>query len=426
MSRRILAALTLAASLLCFAGAAADLPEKWRSWRYSRRITGPAVESLTHAELKLPWEIFSHCTASCADLRLVNSRGEEVPYEMMQGRQRSTEQIRHLSILENSFIAGKFTQVVGKLPDQVPLSFDRLTVQTTLADFLVSAEVALSDDAKVWRIVEPKAPIARFRSRAIEGTQSIPIEGLSSLYVRIRVFSTEEKFPVDGLTVASDMGVKRETETVPVTFASGASGDPEIVTWKTTLASANQPISELRLQTESQEFYRVVRVMGSSDNQEWNYIASGIVYRYLAGEKKRESLVLEFPGMSGFRFIRVEMVNGNDQPLGAVGLTLAAVPWTILLRYAPAEQDRLLYGNERAKQPQYDLAHYFDFGPVSKPAYLILSVGSEEITGNYRDPRPFTEQHPEVLWLALGAAIVLIGLTAIKTLRTPAKPAGQT
>jgi hypothetical protein len=77
----------------------------------------------------------------------------------------------------------------------------------------------------------------------------------------------------------------------------------------------------------------------------------------------------------------------------------------------------LLYGNEKALQPQYDLGRYFDSG-LCKPLYRVLALGPEEETANYRDPRAFTERHPELLWSALGAAILLIGLTAIKALRS--------
>ena len=100
----------------------------------------------------------------------------------------------------------------------------------------------------------------------------------------------------------------------------------------------------------------------------------------------------------------------------------AAVPSTLLFKQAAGQGYRLFYGNEKAGRPQYDLAHYLQFGPA-KPVYRTLTLGPEQETVNYRDPRPFTERHPEVLWSALGLAIVLIGLTALKTLRSAGAPA---
>ena len=50
---------------------------------------------------------------------------------------------------------------------------------------------------------------------------------------------------------------------------------------------------------------------------------------------------------------------------------------------------------------------------------LRAAFGSEELTSNYFDPRPFTERHPALLGLALGIAVILLGYAALRALRTP-------
>jgi len=56
---------------------------------------------------------------------------------------------------------------------------------------------------------------------------------------------------------------------------------------------------------------------------------------------------------------------------------------------------------------------------------LHPSLGTEEPTSNYADPRPFTERHPNLLWLALAIAVVLLGYAALRALRTPNAPTPQ-
>jgi len=187
----------------------------------------------------------------------------------------------------------------------------------------------------------------------------------------------------------------------------------------------NQPISELQITTDNPEFYRAVRISGSSDGQEWPYWGSGVVYRYAQGNQTRELLRVDFPEATGNKLLRVEIINGNDEPLVNLQLSLAAVPRVLAFKQVAGQQYRLIYGNEKALRPQYDLGHYLDSG-VPKPVYRILTLGPEEETANYRDPRPFTERHPELLWSALGAAIFLIGLTAIKALRSTGNPTPHT
>jgi hypothetical protein len=423
MMRRVTTALLLA-GVFCFLAISANLPDRWRSWHYSRAIVATASETDQPVELSLPWEMFAHCRPDCADLRIVNSSGQEVPYVLQEKHTQQNAQSHTAGIIENSFVAGQYTQVVADLGGS-SLNYDRVRVETSRPDFIVWAEVALSDDTKTWRIVEARAPIARFRSRTVDGTQTIPIQGLSSRYVRVRINDSDAQFPVSGISVLHEETIPFSRKPIQTGFAEEKSTDASESVWRATLGSLHQPLSEVELKTDSPEFYRAVRVGGSSDGQEWMYFGSGVIYRYKLGDKTRESLRVEFPESSGYRFVRVEVVNGNDQPLANLSIAVAAVPRTLLFRHNAGQSYRLIYGNEKANRPRYDLAHYLDSAPA-RPVYPALSLGPEEETVNYSDPRPFTERHPELLWGALGVAIVLIGLTALKTLRTPGGAAPRT
>jgi hypothetical protein len=286
---------------------------------------------------------------------------------------------------------------------------------------MVWAEVALSDDAKTWRVVEPRAPIARFRKRSVAGTQTIPFKGLNSRYIRVRIFAANRQFPVIGLAVFHAVTEPAELSQVPATFAqakiSRPADDEKASTWETHLASSHIPVSQLRFATDSAEFYRAVRISASLDGKEWSYHGSGCIYRYQLGGSVRQSLSIDFAEWPENQDLRVEVLNGNDAELSNVKLSLFAIPRRVLLKSQAGATYRLVYGNERAASPHYDLAHYLEADP-GRPAYLALIPGPEEITANYSDPRPFTERHPELLWISLGIAIALIGLTALRTLRT--------
>ena len=420
-ARGALALLVVCSS--CWFVSAADLPEKWRVWRYSRAVQTQPPGADGPAELTLPWEIFAHCAANCVDVRLADSRGEEVPYVITERYASHNVESHAARIVENSFVAGEYTQIIADL-EESHVSYNRVKVETNRPDFIVWAEIALSDDAKTWRIVEPRAPIARFRSREVDGTQTIPFQALSSRYIRVRVAEPSAKFPVSGISVLREQEYKPRTIEIPAAFAAERASEPGASVWRTSLASPNQPISQLEIKTDSPEFYRGVRISGSSDGKQWSYWGSGVIYRYTQAGKVRESLRVEFSETAGNRLLRVEVINGNDQPLTNVTFTLAAVPRTLIFKEVAGQSYRLLYGNEKTTAPQYDLGRYFDSG-VSKPVYRVLSLGPEDETANYRDPRPFTERHPEVLWSALAVAIVLIGLTALKTLRRPVNTTPQ-
>ena len=81
MRRRpsILVALVLLTFSISFA---ATLPNEWRSWRYSRALSGFPVE-MDHAPISLgvlPWDVVAHGSPLGADFRIVDDLNHEAPY----------------------------------------------------------------------------------------------------------------------------------------------------------------------------------------------------------------------------------------------------------------------------------------------------------------------------------------------------------
>ena len=120
------------------------------------------------------------------------------------------------------------------------------------------------------------------------------------------------------------------------------------------------------------------------------------------------------------RFWRVDVLNGDDQPLTSVRLEFRGVERQIYFRAEPGRPYRILLGNDQASSPTYDFARVFrPFDPKVLP---VAQLGSEELTTNYSDPRPFTERHPNVLWVALAAGVVLLAYAALRALRPAPAP----
>jgi len=92
----------------------------------------------------------------------------------------------------------------------------------------------------------------------------------------------------------------------------------------------------------------------------------------------------------------------------------------VLFHAATGRSYRMVYGNSRATAPDYDLVRTLQIPGVE--AMGQASLGTEEATSNYIDPSPFTERHPNLLWAALGLAVVLLGYAAVRALRAPAPP----
>lgn len=416
MSRKLLIFLPLSALAAAFA---ADLPSVWRSWRYSRPIEPPRADTLNY--ITLDREVFSHSENQLEDLRIIDDFGQQLPYELRAQITPPPEPVRVPATLrENSFVPGQFTQVVIDLGAR-PRFHNSLRVQTRESDFINWVQVAASDDAHVWRIVNARAPISRFRKDNLEGSQTIRYSENNARYLRVRIQEAGHLFQVPDIEVFSSPATKTEGPAEgALLFASAApeqGGEASQTRWTLDLGNGNISVAKLKFETSQPEFYRAVRILTSNDQKEWQFAGGGEIHRYVVGGKTEESLAVQCYESERPRYLRVEVLNANDAPLSAVRLSAAMPLRFVLFRPAPNRSYRLIYGNARANAPQYDLSRTLQIPALE--AMFSASLGSEEATSNYADPRPFTERHPNLLWIALGVAVVLLGSAALRALRTP-------
>jgi hypothetical protein len=402
---------------LAAAAFAADLPPVWRSWRYSRLLAAPHPDILNYVIIDR--DAFAHSENRLADLRIIDDFGNEQPYELRNRLAPPPQPVSVPATLrENSFVPGQFTQVVVDLGPRTDFH-SNLRVQTTESDFINWVEVAASDDAHVWRIVKPRAPISRFRKENLEGSQTIRYSENNGRYLRLRILEPSEQFPVTGVEVFTSQGVEKEEPTVAPLIAMlppDSTGAPSETQWTVDLQSPAIPVAELNFGTTQPEFYRAVRILTSADGKDWQPAGGGEIYRYSVAGRTEESLRVNSYDPGGSRFWRIEILNGNDIPLSSVRMTLWMSRRFALFRPRESRSYRLVYGNARATAPQYDFARTLRIHPSE--LMLRLDLGPEETTTNYADPRPFTERHPNLLWIALGLAIVLLCYAALCALRT--------
>jgi hypothetical protein len=409
---------------------ATDLPSPWRSWRYSRPIVGFPGSDRTPVTIRLPLDFFAHGDVHGSDLRIVDDRGQEDPYFLSVPQGESSAETRPSEILERSFVSGHFTQLVIRVTDKPLLEashgatleqlqpepwFNTYRIATPESDFMFWVETSVSDDAHQWRIVDRRSPISRFRKHGLEGNQTVQFEGDSNQrFLRLRIFDPDRQFPVDAVEVLSRSSSEPPRTLIPAVFRAEQSADSTENRRCADLNSPNLPISEVDFSTDQPAFYRAVRISTSNDRKEWSFRAAGEVYRFHQAGKAKESLRITFPETFA-RFWCVDVVNGNDQHLANLGLELRGIERSVTFQLEPDRTYRLIYGNRRAFSPHYDFARIFDW----KGIVPVASLGPEEVTANYADPRPYTERHPLFLWFVVGIAVVTLGYTALRALRAP-------
>jgi hypothetical protein len=96
----------------------------------------------------------------------------------------------------------------------------------------------------------------------------------------------------------------------------------------------------------------------------------------------------------------VTVKNGDDQPLAIKAVELEMRQRRVCFDAKAGSAYTLHYGDVALHAPVYDFARLY--ADETKP--LAASMGAETVNAEFvarEDSRPYTERHPEVLWIAL-------------------------
>jgi len=84
----------------------------------------------------------------------------------------------------------------------------------------------------------------------------------------------------------------------------------------------------------------------------------------------------------------------------------------------PGRSYTLIYGQERAEAAKYDFGERVN--AEARMTALPGKLGPEEVNATWVDPRPWTETHAIFLWGVLLIAVIVIGFTAVQSMRRAA------
>jgi len=411
------AAILLAATLTL---AARPLPHAWRNWRYSRAIELPATDTARLAAVVVPQDAYQHVQQGLGDIRVIDDGGGEVPFVGYEHEASVSSTTLPTQLIENSFAPGHYTQIV--LDDGTKAPFHNcIEINAAESDFIEWVSVEASDDAHVWRIVQERAPIFRFRKESREGTQTVSYSPNNARYLRVRVLDGEKQFSIYGASLTYKTVEPAERERVDATITTDPAALAGETAWRLDLGTPARNVREVRFEVGPADFSRAVEISTSEDGTEWSPFAHGEIYRFQRDDTAEEHLTVDVPGYATNHYWRIEVVNGNDSPLPGIAPSIYMTPTHILFEQQPGRSYRLLYGQSRAAAPQYDLARRI--GGKQESAAVAGNAGNEEENQDYSDPRPWTEKNSYFLWIVVGLAVLLLGYSAIRSLRRTSSPA---
>jgi hypothetical protein len=403
-------------ALFTAAAAMAQEARDWLDWPYVRPVLVDPAPATRLVSVSLPPDVYHRVRPLLEDLRVIDDSDREVPFLIHVPRGMQRREWRPARMLETSFLPGAYTQAVVDtgLPIQ-PHNSIELTVRDT--DFFAWVEVAASTDASTWRILNDRVPFYRFGTEGHDGTQVLTYSPSTSRFLRLRLLDGARALDLIGGRVSEE--IVEEPQRVLLAASLAPAPDPPALhsAWRADFEGGAPPASEVRFTTEEPEFHRPVRVRASDDGRRWRVVGAGEIYRLRRPTGEHENLRVTFDE-ARTRYLQVEVFNRNDPPLPQLGIELHGVPRRVVFRQEPERRYRVIYGFGQAAAPDYEIGRLVT--PADIGAAPAGALGDEAPMPGHPRPLPWSERHVLVLWLALGAAVVVLAGLAIRSIRRSA------
>jgi hypothetical protein len=372
-------------------------------------------------------QVWKNARPDLGDLRLYSGQ-QEVPYALIMERGSRENDNKDVRVLQQSVVGGK-TQFVIDMAGVA--EYDHIDLKLAAKNFVAHARVEGQEDlhGTQWALLA-ESILYDLSKENLGGNSMLRLPLSTYEYLRVTIDGPVK--PADILGAASEFrqeqkAVWRDVGGAPTVteMPARASRDGSLrVERKGTLLTfsvpENVPVNRVSFDIDPAQpnFRRSVQVTGEKDL----YIGSGEIDRVhmvRSGQKiDSDQQDVSFSTV-GHKTIKVIIDNGDDPPLKLRNARLQQLEHRLYFEAPASAPLTLYYGDEKLEPPVYDYAKLFLLAKDAAPAQL----GGEEKNTAYMgrpDERPWTERHPAVLWIAIVAAVLILGAIALRSMKTAA------
>ena len=396
--RRLLGALAIAAVAFPAASVAAAVEPS--AFRYTRTLDTD-IEGYVVFEPDGP--MFEHARDGFADLRVVDADGEQVPWRILPRRERSRGEL----VLPLN--AGRRGNAAVALFDLGPKRRvrDRMMLVVPDRNFVGRATVLGADDRN--------GPFTRLSTTGIydiTGAQNarsttavFPPTDFRYLSVEATGVTRIESAVVSG---APNRAPLVERQAFIVSRRDPDRGRRTVITYD--FHNRDIPIVQLRIAGTARRYDRLVHIEGSNDGKRFVGPVDHRISRFPGSQPA------PFPFSSTYRYLRLTIENGDDEPLDIL-LEAWSQSMPIVLERGHTPPFRVLYGGRGVPPASYEFARI----PLPRGAATVRgTLGPERRNAAFEPPadtRSFAAKHPEAVQIALALAAVVLGAVGLLALR---------
>ncbi len=355
--------------------------------------------------------IWQHARPDLDDLRIYSAE-KEIAYRLTIEQGSSETEQKQCRVLQPGTVGGKtqFLLDMSGIPE-----YDRIELKLGTKNFVAHARVEGEDDphGTKWAVLGTTT-LYDLSDERLGHNSTLQIPLTTYKYLRVTVDSPVKPSEVQGGTA----GITRAQKAV----WRDLSGDPKQTqegkdTILTFSIPGNVPVERVILSVDpaQQNFLRGMEVQGNKGQ----WFGTGEIRRVHMqrnGQKiDTEQTSLDLRGTSQGT-LKVIIHNGDDAPLKITGARLQQYERRIYFDADSGARARLYYGDAKLESPVYDYAKLFQKDANASQ----VPLGAEEANATYTgrpDERPWSERHPAVLWVAIVAAVLILGSIALRSMK---------
>jgi len=370
-------------------------------------------------------QIWKNARRDLGDLRLYSGQ-QEVPYALVVERGSREQDSKDIRVLQQSLVGGK-TQFVLDMTDVA--EYDHIDLKLTAKNSVAHARVEGQEDlhGKDWALLA-ESILYDLSKENLGGNSMLRLPLSTYKYLRVTIdgpmkpadiVGASSEFRQEQKAVWRDVGGSPTVAEMPAgatrNDSSRRSGKVTVLTFA---VPENVPVNRVTFEIDAAQpnFRRSVQVEGDKEA----YVGSGEIDRVhmvRQGQKiDTDDYDVSFSAV-GHKEIKVTIDNGDDPPLKIKSSRLQQLEHRLYFDAPASGPLTLYYGDEKLDPPVYDYAKLFLLAKDAAPAQLGAEQANAAFTGR-PDERPWTERHPAVLWIAIVAAVLILGAIALRSMKT--------
>lgn len=345
------------------------------------------------------------------DLRLYVGESE-VPYALTVERGSLEQEQKDVRLLQPGTVAGQ-TQFLIDMSGVV--EYDRIHLNLAARNFVARAIVEGQDDLHGTHWAALAQQTLYDFSRENLGRNSVLRLPLTTYkYLRVTIDGPVSPAAVLGARSEFRQEQKAVWRDVAGPSSSSVRGHDSVLIFN---VRANVPVERALFEIDAGEvnFLRDVEITNDAGMRLGGGEISRVRMTRNGNKIDTENLEMEFSAL-GEKTIKVTVHNGDDQPL-KMSARLQQYERRIYFPAPKGSRLTLYYGDEKLETPVYDYAKLFQ----RESSNLQATLGPETTNAAYRgrpDERPWTERHPAVLWIAIIAAVAILGAMALRSMKS--------